>query len=381
MPEVSRERRMRDVRVAALLALISVGSVLVGLAAPVRLLGVESPWWHLIPALIGCAVLPWQRVWPIPVVLVGLACMVLDMVWEWSLGPFLVFWDMLYVAALTWRWKRVLLLRHASIATGALAVLVVLVLTGHVRDAANAGLVAVAVLLTPLWWGIDVRRKADLAALVERTAQQDRQAAIRDERARTARDLHDAVAGDLASIAIHAEAGLRSAATGSREQAALQQIRDGGVRALDELTRMISVLRRDGEAQDDPVTAPGLAELPDLLDRSADGGLRLTRHVDADGPVPQAVQQAAYRIVQEALTNVARHGDGQAEVAVSLQGEVLRVTVDSTGVAGDDRAGTGMGLLTMRERAEALGGSFRAGPREPEQRPGWHVEARIPLRA
>ena len=155
------------------------------------------------------------------------------------------------------------------------------------------------------------RERADLAREVAadaiRIAELDRESAVREERARMARDLHDVVAGHLSAVAIHTEATLASADT-SRDRDTLRTVRAGALEALAEMRSMILVLR----GRPDPVTAPaGLARLDALVGGRAVGraGGRGRRRTPP-APLPAATDQAAFRIVQESLTNAARHAPG-----------------------------------------------------------------------
>ncbi|WP_374205038.1 sensor histidine kinase, partial [Actinotalea sp. C106] len=134
-------------------------------------------------------------------------------------------------------------------------------------------------------------------------------------------------------------------------------------------------------APDDATSPPRLREAPALLAAITAQGLDLTRRgcaLDDLPDLPAAVDQAAYRVLQEALTNAVKHGDGAGvEVAVEHDDEVLHLRVTSTGGGGGAR-GAGWGLVTMRERAEALGGTLEAGPTAGRR---WVVDARLPLTA
>jgi signal transduction histidine kinase len=138
---------------------------------------------------------------------------------------------------------------------------------------------------------------------------------------------------------------------------------------------MIDVLRADG-GENDPRTAPArLAELDRLLDSARAGGLELdVRRSEPTSDLPVAVDLAAYRILQEALTNALKHASGGvAKVEVRVEGERLIVEVTND-LSGDPGTGTGTGLVSMRERAHAVGGELFAGPWSG----GWRVRADLP---
>ena len=240
-------------------------------------------------------------------------------------------------------------------------------------------------------------RRVYVSALEERAAQLEREreldarAAVAEERTRISRELHDVVAHHVSVMVIQAgaaEAVLPGGAADAR--AALESIRSTGREALSEMRDMVHVLRHEGGSGADSTARtpePGLAELEALACRLRDAGLDV--EVDRlDGPlaIPVTLDQSAYRIVQEALTNVLRHaGPGaRARVAIQVEGEdlVVEVTDDGRGPAsaepGAPAARPGHGLTVMRERVGMFGGevSTGAGPTG-----GFRVAARLPLSA
>jgi signal transduction histidine kinase len=197
-----------------------------------------------------------------------------------------------------------------------------------------------------------------------------------DERLRVAQEVHDVVGHGLAAIHMQAEIALHLLARKPEQaETALTAISRTSKSALDELKVTLAVLRH-GE---DRAPAPGVAQLPDLRDRLAHAGLpvRLSVSGEAAGtPVPVVVDLAAYRVVQESLTNVLRHaGTATAEVVVDRRPDALVVTVTDTGRGGTVTWG-GTGLAGMRELVTALGGTFAAGPRTGG---GFEVRASLPL--
>jgi signal transduction histidine kinase len=199
------------------------------------------------------------------------------------------------------------------------------------------------------------------------------------ERLRIARELHDVVAHSMSMINV--QAGVAAHVLEDRpEQAAeaLQAIKVASREGLRELRAILNVLRQadEGEAT---APAPGLDNVTSLVAAADQSGVRATASVvGTPRPVPPTVELAAYRVVQESLTNVLRHARARrATVELQYLPEAMIVRVDDDGRAlGDDfTQGTGAGITGMRERAEALGGTIIAGPK-PEG--GWRVEARLP---
>jgi signal transduction histidine kinase len=231
--------------------------------------------------------------------------------------------------------------------------------------------------------GVFVRDRRQAAALAARNAALTRQAeqAVVAERARIARELHDIVAHYLSVVVLQA-AGAR--ASGQASDGTLEKIEHSGRQALTEMRRLLGVLR---EHDEEPALAPqpGLCELPALAESVRAAGLPVRLVVDGSGaPLPAAVDVSAYRIVQEALTNVLKHaGSAHAEVSIGYVDDTvtIEVTDDGPGLEAADpvwaeAAQGGRGLTGMRERVALFGGDLRAGPR-PDG--GFTVRARLPV--
>ncbi|MFD8593805.1 sensor histidine kinase [Kitasatospora sp. NPDC059646] len=210
--------------------------------------------------------------------------------------------------------------------------------------------------------------------------------AVGEERARIAREMHDILAHAVSLMVVQAEAGpLVVHSSPERAIRAFDAIADSGRDAMVQLRRVLGVLREDGAA---PALAPQprLAELTGVLGRVRDAGVAVDARIEETGPAE--VQAAAYRIVQEALTNVVKHAEA-SRVVVRVEvrdGATLTVDVSDDGTGPRVPAGTGVdgrsggrGLLSIRERAAACGGSAVTGPR-PDGR-GYRVAAVLPLNA
>ncbi|WP_239157272.1 sensor histidine kinase [Actinocatenispora thailandica] len=217
---------------------------------------------------------------------------------------------------------------------------------------------------------LDLRRRA--------VAEQVR----RDERLALARELHDVVAHHVTGIVLHTQAARLVGADGERLDEALARIETAGADALTAMRRVLGLLRDDRDAGEADPMPVGVAQLRTLVGRFGAHGpaVRLVLP-DAEPGWPAEVSSTVYRLVQEALTNVARHAVQPAEVVVRVteDGPHLTVTVTDDGAPGRPRRRPGgYGLLGMRERIEALGGTLRAGPR-PDA--GWSVVATVPVPA
>ncbi|MFI0018876.1 sensor histidine kinase [Streptomyces griseus] len=223
-----------------------------------------------------------------------------------------------------------------------------------------------------------VRREQWAAARAERAAAERRRAD--EERLRMARELHDVLAHSISVINVQAGVGL-ALLDSDPEQArtALTTIKGASKEALDEVRQVLANLRTPGDAPTAP--APGLDRLPELVDQAAAAGLAVNVESEGDpAAVPPGAGLAAFRIVQEALTNVVRHSGSRTALVHIVHGSGrVRLRIDDAGPAtGDDAGGSGNGLVGMRERAAALGGTIEAGPR-PDG--GFRVRAELPFTA
>ncbi|HEX4306124.1 MAG TPA: histidine kinase [Solirubrobacterales bacterium] len=216
------------------------------------------------------------------------------------------------------------------------------------------------------------------ARIARRLRARERAAA---ERLRMARELHDVIGHDISLINVQASAGLdRLDRDPEQARAALAAIKRVSHEALEELRSILAALREEDEgAPHSP--APDLARLPELAHQTEAAGI--TVEVETEGthrPLPAAVELAAYRIVQEALTNVARHARARrATVRLRFETGELRIEIADDGEAAPSPPGSstdGSGIVGMRERAAALGGELDAGPRPGG---GFAVTARLPV--
>jgi signal transduction histidine kinase len=222
----------------------------------------------------------------------------------------------------------------------------------------------------------------DKARRLERERDQQAQIGAATERARIARELHDVVAHHVSVMVVQAEGASyaldRSPDTTRR---ALGAIADTGRTALAEMRRLLGVLRSEGGSAD-RAPQPGVDQLEDLLEQVRATGLTVDFTVEGvPVPLPQGMELAAYRIVQESLTNTRKHGGPRVSATVALhygENELRMLVSDDGRGAGALTDGQGNGLVGMRERVAMYGGSVEAGPR-PEG--GFKVEAVLPYRA
>ncbi|MEU0630253.1 sensor histidine kinase [Streptomyces sp. NPDC005989] len=223
---------------------------------------------------------------------------------------------------------------------------------------------------------VRVRREQWADRQAEREAAEQRRAD--EERLRMARELHDVLAHSISVINVQSSVGLALLDSDPEQaRAALTTIKAASKEALGEVRQVLDTLRTPGDAPRAP--APGLDRLPELVEQAASTGLTVTVETEGERPaVPPGADLAAFRIVQEALTNVVRHsGSRTARVRIGYGPGRIRLRIDDEGPAtGGDAGGSGNGLAGMRERAAALGGTIEAGPRADG---GFRVRAELPL--
>ncbi|GAB3607004.1 histidine kinase [Conyzicola nivalis] len=354
----------------------------------------DSDWWFLLPLAVACVAMLIKRRTPRLALGIATAALLADLYLGSSLGTLLAFYDVLYAVALTAspRLRRVLVLA-AAVAVGGPAV-AVLAAGADLRIALFVGVQLFALLATPLWWASDVRRRDELLDLAaQRTADLgrihdlSRERAVGEERTAMARDLHDVVASHMSAIALRSGAALATPPDSARDRAALEAIRESALAAHADMRSMITLLRDSAPSSPPgspvPDPAPGsatLADLPALLRRADAMGVAVRLRDDrATGTaVPPAIEHAAFRIAQEAVMNAVQHAPG-GEVEVRLAagddgGLHLRVRSTRTRRATEPVSSGGVGLLTMAERARAVGGELTVESTDNE----WVVEARLP---
>lgn len=219
-------------------------------------------------------------------------------------------------------------------------------------------------------------RSAQIATLTAAEESHAADARMQAERMQIARDLHDTIGHTLSVASLHAGVATE-APDAAAARRALDQVRTATSDALRELRRTVKVLRSDAPSNPQPVL--GLASLDPIFDAARTAGLRVETELSvASDALSRSVDAAAYRIVQESLTNVIRHA-GAATVRVTAReaGGTLSLRIVDDGGGSRHRSGTGAGIRGMQERAELLGGTLTAQPTPG----GFVVDARIPARA
>ena len=379
----SLDRRVLDATVAVLLLVVTV----IPLATRSLVAGQRpSDIWAYLLAVALCVPFVFHRRFPVAAITVACCALVLYAVGRYNAYPGLPIFVL--VAGISLHSTR----RRALLAVGLAAVaLSVAVWLQPERVATASTWVASLLAVAVAWlWGENLRnRRARWAAMEERARrleaereERDRQA-VTDERLRIARELHDVVAHSMSVIAV--QSGVANHVIDSRPaqaRQALATIEATSRSALVELRRLLGVLRQG----DDPVASlepnPGMAEIGRLADQIRSAGVEVELKVEGEpGELPPGVDLSAFRIAQEGLTNVLKHGGGVARVLVRYSPGAVAVEIADDGRAGTDGAaaeGTGHGLIGMRERVSVFGGELTAGP---VPGGGYRMAARLPYAA
>ncbi|QNO38671.1 sensor histidine kinase [Protaetiibacter sp. SSC-01] len=323
-------------------------------------------------ALAGPAALIGARRFPGPIVVITAVLAVATMAFGALGGPIPLAFAFALAGAVVrgarvWAW--------ASLA-GAWLVVLVLSLTLEQLAWPPPRVIGTALgLVIAIGFGEMLAARRQRMAAFRAAAARRRQTAAEEERMRIARELHDVLAHSLSQINVQAGVGLHLADTQpGKAVEALASIKQASKTALDDVRAVLGVLREDGEAPRAP--QPDAARIADLVAATDVPGAEVVLDDGLEGELPSPVGAAAYRIVQEGLTNVARHGADVTRVEVRLSPEPGGIRVE---VADDGRAASvvpGRGLTGMRERVEQLGGAFELVPGE-----GLTVRAHLPTTA
>jgi signal transduction histidine kinase len=346
----------------------------------------QMPSVALLLVAVACLALAWKRRYPVAVLLVSTAAIVVYSALGYVNGA-----SLLAPAVALFAVAQAVPVRRAlALAAVTLVALMTATAAANPFGPTGGGFYLIpALIAAPVFGGIAVsNRRAYVTSIQERAAGEARRL-VDEERLRIARELHDIVAHSMATISV--QAGVAEHVLESNPgaaAAALRAIRLASKDGLRELRAILNVLRQADDA--DPVQpAPGLAQLDALVAGACQAGLPTTVRLDGTPwPLPAGADLAAYRIVQESLTNAIRHaGPASATVSLTYGEAALSIEVADTGrgaVAGGAGIGTGLsqapghGLIGMQERAASVGGSLRAGP---DLSGGYRVVAVLPADA
>jgi signal transduction histidine kinase len=369
--------------VIAAVLLFAAGASLLALGSYERF-GIEVP--HVVryvPLVLVCTGVVLRRAWPGVTLALGVLGFGTEIAIGFSLGVVFVFTDNLYSYARYGSRRGLQIMMPAVVGVVLLAGAYVAVTDGGAAAVISSLAIAALVAASPVFTGVIVRQAHERAMLEAERAEQTarladvrRREAVLRERTLMARELHDTVANYLSAIALQSTA-LQSRKDLDAEtmRTSVNAIRSSSVEGLAELRRIIGLLRAADNGTGEELASFRLDQVPELVERMRAVGLKVD--FTTEGPVralPGEVELTAYRVVQEALTNVLKYGS-DAVVAIRCGDESVTVDVENavrsdTGQVPSGRAG----LVGMTERVRLLGGKVRAGPEGRR----WRVHAEIP---
>jgi signal transduction histidine kinase len=380
-----RDTTTRDVVTAVLITGV-LGAASYGEAHPSQKSDLAAFHGHHVPhtpnaALLlvaaACLVLALKRRYPVTVLAVSTAALVTYSALGYVNGAAL-----LAPAIALFAVAQVVPVRRA-LALAAVTLLALMAATGAANPFGTTGggfFLIPALIAAPLFGGIAVANRRAYVNSIEDRAAEEAERRVDEERLRIARELHDIVAHTMATINV--QAGVAEHVLAENPGAAgdaLRAIKMASKDGLRELRAILNVLRQADEG-DPAQPAPGLGQLEALIAGAGQAGLPTTlTQVGEPVPLPAAVDLAAYRIVQESLTNVIKHaGTATATVSIGYEQAAVRIEIADTGrgvTPGLNGAATGHGLIGMRERAASVGGTLEVGP---GRAGGFRVLARLP---
>ncbi|MCD0444687.1 histidine kinase [Glycomyces sp. A-F 0318] len=377
--------RVKRADVVAAVLLFAAGSSLFALGSYERF-GIEVP--HLVryvPLALVCTGVVLRRAWPGVTLALGTVGFGIEIAIGFSMAVVFVYTDNLYAYARygSRRGLRIMVpvVIAFVLATGAY----IGIMDGRAAAVITMLAIAALVLVSPVFTAIIVRQGHDRAMLEAERAEQAvrladvrRREAVLRERTLMARELHDTVANYLSAIALQSTAlQARKDLDAETMRSSVAAIRSSSVEGLAELRRIIGLLRAadNGTGEGEELASFRLDQVAGLVERMRKAGLVVDFAVDGPArPLPGEVELTAYRVVQEALTNVLKHG---SDAAVAIRYEERRVVVEVENAVrpgGGHVPGGGAGLVGMTERVRLLGGDVRAGPEGRR----WRVRAEIP---
>jgi signal transduction histidine kinase len=397
IPDAGRQR-LRTAGSWVLDGLLAVVAAGVGVATLATVLpfdpGSPRAWAAYLLVLAHTLPIAVRRRWPLPVLAWGLATGVAFAALRLNLVS-LSFAVLIYVYTVAARCPR----RRSLAGLAATEAVLVLVWLARPRSIGDGGtLLLDGLIMAAGWWlGDGTRRRQEAVDTARRRAAELEQAreelarrAVTEERLRIARELHDVVAHSMSIIAVQSGVGVHVIDSRPDEaRKALVAVEATSRQALVEMRRLLGVLRQEAEARGGLAPAPGLAQVESLAAEVASAGVRVEVRIEGTpSELPAGLDLSAYRIVQEALTNVVRHaGPATARVAVRYAPDQVAVEVTDDGkglqppsaAAGPFRPASspvGHGIVGMRERAALYGGTLEAGPLPGG---GFRVAASLPL--
>ncbi|MCP3995861.1 MAG: sensor histidine kinase [bacterium] len=368
--------RVSSTRVSVIVAVLTFVAAVVNLSTQATIEITDIPIGGFVLLALGSAGLLWWRSRPLAVFAVSLVMTLIWLAVNYPGNPvFHILVSLYAVGRYVREWR---------ISWTVLALAIGATVLGLLTDDDPVSGIVAGVMVTTLPWyvgrRIRLRREAarERAELLEWKRTTEAQRAVADARAGIARELHDVVAHSVSLMTVQAGvARLLVVDDPDRAREAIGAVEGAGREALDELRHLLGVLRPEG-GSDELTPQPALNQVHKLVDRLGQTGMEVSLNMDVWSELPVRTDLFAYRIVQEALTNVLKHGGADATTHVRLEEAdgYLDIEVADSGTGTTTLLGSGRGIMGMQERAVSLGGTFEAGPR-PEG--GFRVVARLPI--
>ena len=375
-PHLKDDQRVRSTWVSVAVAVGTFVIAIVNVSTQANIEVADLPVGGFALLGIGSVGLLWLRSRPLAVFGVALAMTLIWLAVNYPGNPvFHVMVSLFAVGRYVPDWRYSLAALVLGLAAGILGLVID-------NDPVSDIVTGVMVMTLPWYVGRRIRLRRDAAReraeLLESKRTTEAQRAIADARAGIARELHDVVAHNVSVMTVQAGvARLVVPDDPDRAQEAMGAVEEAGRLALDELRHLLGVLRPDG-ASDELTPQPALNQISELVDRLRQTGMSISLTSDIRSELPVRVDLFAYRIVQEALTNVLKHAGigASSEVRIEELDGHIDIEVTNTGSGATTLPGSGQGIMGMQERAVLLGGTFAAGP-QPDG--GFSVAATLPI--
>ncbi|OAV59947.1 sensor histidine kinase [Enteractinococcus helveticum] len=352
-------------------------------------------WWHTLPLALTCIATWYQTRYPLAVYWIITGVLIIDMTMGVHLAVLLVWGNAVYNTA---RYTPGRMLRWSLVGIGLAIFVWIVALTGDLGRSVGGIFQVVVVAVISLWWGSEVRggyERAEMERLkslaARRREELERQELLRRQRADFAAQLHDTISSHLSTIALYTTGALDMPRQADKDRNVLAEIRHAALAALKDMRELIDVLRTFTTQDDhnqlvthDPVS------LDELLQRLRSAGLELSvtgKPVDSINRLEPAAARLVTQVVQEALTNAYKHGDGTASLDIVVDDDVMTCSIKNpmpsisidqvsqtpTGLSG------GFGLGSMAAAVDDLGGCFTAGVHSDKGHRFWTVSVELPV--
>jgi len=352
-------------------------------------------WWHTVPLAITCLATCYQTRYPLAVYWVITGVLIIDMTMGMHLAVLLVWGNAVYNTA---RYTPGRILRWSLAVIGLVIFVWIIALTGDLARGVGGIFQVVVVALISLWWGSEVRggyERAEVERLkslaARRREELERQELLRRQRADFAAQLHDTISSHLSTIALYTTGALDMPREAEKDRKVLSEIRHAALAALTDMRELIDVLRTF-TTTDDPtqLASNDPVSFDELLARLRSAGLELSvtgEPVDSINRLEPTSARLVTQVVQEALTNAYKHGDGTASLDVAVDQDVMICSIKNPMPSTDSDRDTqipaglsgGIGLGSMAAAVDDLGGCFTAGVHSDNGNRCWKISVELPI--